>query len=151
NTTDLSVHARDIHFTPAGADVGESIHIAATVLNRGSFDATAVVEWWQGRPSFQEGGRLGTTPIRVLAAGSATAEFDWVRREGIPEVFAKVAQVVPRDSAPQNNKAGRHLFLETIVNLGLSDPFGGVSGKHVRFGRLTGRADPELVVGWSGG
>lgn len=147
-STDVSLHPRDLRFTPTGAAVGEEVQLAATVRNATTRAASAMVEWWLGNPLEAEGVLLGTTRIQVPAGGSTTAQFDWIRVEGSVEVFARLAQVSPADSALHNNLAGRHLFLEEIVDLGLSS-FRLVRQPEVRIGRLTGSAKPELVVGYA--
>ncbi|MBZ4420466.1 CARDB domain-containing protein [Myxococcus sp. RHSTA-1-4] len=152
----LSVHSRDVTVSPVGAHVGEKVRISAVVRNSTARTAQAVVEWWQGRPAFLEGIKIGETPIQVPAAvgaspGLAKAHLDWVREEGPVEVFARVVAVMPPEARGDtvNNVAGRHLFLESLLNLGLD---GAESSsqvvQEVRTGRLTGRAAPELVVGY---
>src|SRR5262249_30626132 len=141
--SDLSIASRDIRVSPVGANVGESVHISATVRN-GYGAASAVVEWWQGRPSNPEGVFLGSTPVRLSASGTGTAEFDWIRKDGVPEIHPRVVQAVPPDFNPTNDQNGRHLFLESIVDIGVD-----AEADELRFGRLTGRSAPEMVLGYS--
>src|SRR5262249_6624601 len=127
-------------------NVGEKVTAQATVRNASSQPATAVVEWWHGRPDLPEGTRLGETPVSIPAQGAGVATFDWVRTAGAPEIFARLTQIIPSDSNLTNHVAGRHLFLESIINLGLPQRF--TTGTVVRVGRVTRNAKPELVVGY---
>ncbi|MHB8872389.1 MAG: CARDB domain-containing protein, partial [Myxococcaceae bacterium] len=145
--TDLSLHPRDLLFDPVGADVGERVRMTATVRNNSATSATAVLQWFQGPPRDAESRLLGSTPIEVPANATASASLDWIRQEGIPEVHALIAQVQPPDSSLQNNAKGRHLFLETIVDVGLNNSDWTMTPV-VRSGRITGNATPELAVGF---
>src|SRR5262249_37002104 len=86
------------------------------------------------------------TPVSIPAQGAGVATFDWVRTAGAPEIFARLTHIIPSDSNPTRHVAGRHLFLESIINLGLPQRY--TTGTVVRVGRVTGNARPELVVGY---
>jgi subtilase family serine protease len=146
-STDLSLHGRDITVSPIGPDVGEVVHVSALVRNHQAVKSSAVVEWWQGRPTGLEGIFLGQTPISVPASGTATAQFDFVRRPGPVEVYGRLVEVTPKDTATQNNVGGRHLFLQSIIDIGQAS-YESSELPEIRFARLTGHAAPELILGY---
>ncbi|HKD42278.1 MAG TPA: CARDB domain-containing protein, partial [Myxococcaceae bacterium] len=141
---DVFLRAHDIQIAPVGADVGESVHLSATFRSNPPVSTSGVVEWWQGRPTNPEGVLIGTTPIQINA-GVGVAAFDWVRKDGVPEVHARMTGDGVLDPDRRNNQNGRHLFLDSIVDVGVP----GAAGEELRFGRLTGRAAPEMVLGYS--
>nr|WP_228530664.1 MULTISPECIES: CARDB domain-containing protein [Myxococcaceae] len=149
----LSLQPEDLAFAPAGADVGERVHLSATVHNRAATAGSTVVEWWQGRPGLSEGRKLGESPLTVPASGSASASFDWLRKEGPVEVFAKLTRFSARQltDSTTGTFAGRHLFLRELLKLDLGPAYAGVryvTGQEVRVGRLHPGAAPDLVVGY---
>ncbi|HYV49245.1 MAG TPA: CARDB domain-containing protein [Myxococcaceae bacterium] len=146
-SSNLFLNTSDLSFDPVGADVGERVSMAATVHNASSTQASTVVEWWQGPPSAADARFIGAVPVTVPAGATATARQDWVRADGMPQVYARLTRILPRDTQPEGNIASRHLFLERFVDLGA--PGVVVSGDLVRVGRVTGRADPDLVVSYA--
>jgi subtilase family serine protease len=154
-TMRLSVHPEDLTVTPAGADVGERVQLAAVVRNPLAVEGRATLEWWQGRPSYAEGRKLGETRVAVAPGGSARVTFDWLRQEGPVEVFARLVRFEGRldtsTSIRGGQVAGRHLFLRELVKLdvGVTQPqLRTVQAEEVRVGRLVAGAPPDVVVAY---
>lgn len=143
-TTDLVVAAKEMHFTPLGAQIGEKVVATARVRNVSTTEGRAVLQWWQGSPLSHLGRLLGEAPIQVPAQGEVTASFDWVRTEGPVELYVRVAGTYPRDSTPVNNGAGRHLFLKAIVDTGVAGTY--VEGSEIRIAPLLGGTRPDMVL-----
>jgi len=111
--------SRDISLSPVGAEIGEAVHATAVVRNANSTPGACNVEWWQGPPGRARSRLLGTTAVQVPGNGSATTSFDFVRGEGVPEVFVRTSGHRPRsgNTTPLLSLAGRHFFLEDIVDV----------------------------------
>ena len=144
--SELGLDSDDLSFSPVGASVGEKVHLSAVVHNLRSVDSTAIVEWWLGKPAEASSTPIGETPVAVAAGGQVTAAFDWVRTDGLPLVYARIAAVVPKEGNDYNNLASRHLFLQQKVDFQV--PGFAAFGDQVRVGRLTGSTAPDLVVGY---
>ncbi|MFN0061130.1 MAG: CARDB domain-containing protein [Myxococcaceae bacterium] len=147
---DLRVHSNNIRFAPYGANVGEAVSATATVRNLNNIQTTAVLEWWHGRPSFEEGQLIERSPLTLAPNASVDVALQWVRQAGAMELYARIVEVLPRDDDGDNNFAGRHLFLESIVDVG-GLGIGGNEGTDVRVGRVRGLPAPEIAVAYKFG
>ncbi len=158
NCTEVAVSARranvlmisrNLRFAPFGPAVGEAVTLTARAQNDDLTETfTFALEFFQGRPGFPEGKLIGRSGRLTAAAGAEVeASVQWIRQEGPAEIYARIAAVDGRVDAPRRMVAGRHLFLEEIIDLGLTTSTStGVFA--VRTGRVTGQQAPDLVVSY---
>jgi subtilase family serine protease len=149
STSQLSLQAREMRFEPPGAEVGEAVHATVSVRNASALLARGTVQWWLGHPLGARSRLLGHTPFQAAASTATPVSFDFIRPAGAMEVYARLTQVSPANRNPGGDTlAGRHLFLSSLVDVGLFNSYGGA--REVRVGQLTGRPLPELVLGHEG-
>lgn len=147
----VSITGRDIKLTPPGAGVGEKVlaevKLTHTVLMGTSKQVAAKgkVAFWQGRPGHRDGMWLGEVPFEVPVSQQLTVPFEFLRREGEPVFFAQLVEMEQSDDA-ENNLAGVSLYFERAVDTWFGSHGIGRADQVVS-ARLTGRPEPELVVG----
>ena len=108
--------------------------------------ADGVVQFWQGRPGFRDGVLLGEVPFTVGINQKVTVPFEFLRREGKPELFARLAKLEQNDSTADNT-AGVSLYFERVIDNHMGSLPSSVSwADTVLSARLTGASTPELLV-----
>lgn len=121
----LSITSEDIFFDPQTPDLGETVHISASVKASGDAFTHVVVEFWDGDPDGDGHSFGGVTIPMILAGESGTAQFDWksAGAHGPREIWVNVGYQVGKEEIPADNRAHRtinllphHLYLPLLQN-----------------------------------
>lgn len=146
--TNLTVSSRALRSSPVGPEVGELVSVEADVLNKSTVASGGVVEWFLGRPTSPEGRKVGESSFgSVPAGGTAVARYQFVMPAGaVPELHARIVRTDRQNVASLERTAGRHLYLEAIVDLG-ADGYTFVEGRQLRVATLAAGEAPTLLIG----
>lgn len=151
-STQLELSNRRMRVTPIGPMPGDVVKIEADVINTSTVAAGVTVEWFLGRPDRPEGLRLGETQVAsVPASGFTVARTEFVMPDGaVPEIHARLVAPSVRNISSGNKHVGRHLFLESIIDLARPTDLRPTEGLFRVVGKLTPSAAPSLVIGYQG-
>ncbi|MCU1230429.1 MAG: conserved repeat domain protein, partial [Acidobacteria bacterium] len=115
---DLVLAAGSVTSSVAQPSAGAPIRITATITNAGSAPAQSSVAFFDGVPAFG-GTRIGTVPITVDAAGTASVVFDYVTTPSSGVIYA-VAD--PDGTLPEIDERNNQAFValtDQVVDLAI--------------------------------
>ena len=121
---DLYIDSSDISFSNETPLINETVTVYAAIHNLGESNVTAIINFYDGDPSFNTSKFIGFFSVSVPPTGTNTATVEWIATTvGAHNIYVVISNCQPSETNEENNVAFNTLIVaekattETPANL----------------------------------